>query len=131
MRAWAGADLTGSLPRSRHRAVGPVGRRHRLANATAGEVTVGPGPTNTPSLLPSALFHGVKQSASDAAKATPGIAMQHAANTASADFLFIYRPQILWVGLGGDNEATGNPFRRGGVPMTAASIPGVAGKLED
>jgi hypothetical protein len=37
-----------------------------------------------------------------------------------------FRLQILWVGLCGHNDVTGNPFRRGGVPMTAASIPGVA-----
>jgi hypothetical protein len=55
---------------------------------------------------------------------------RHAASTASADSFFACRLQILWVGLRPDNDATGNPFRRRGVPMTAASIPGVAGKME-
>jgi hypothetical protein len=55
---------------------------------------------------------------------------RHAASTANADSFFACRRQILWVGLRPDHDATGNPFRRGGVPMATASIPGVAGKME-
>jgi hypothetical protein len=47
-----------------------------------------------------------------------------AASTASADSFFLFLSPDLVVGLFRDNDATGNPFRRGGVPMTAASNPG-------
>jgi hypothetical protein len=53
-----------------------------------------------------------------------GIAKQQATSTASADFLLILCLQILCVGLSRMNEATGNPFRRGGVSGMAAPNPG-------
>ena len=49
-----------------------------------------------------------------------------AASTASADSFFMFSSPDLVGWSARDNEATGNPFRRGDVPVTAASIPGVA-----
>ena len=102
----------------------PVGRGHLRPDAIVGEVTIGLGTNQHAVAVAVSAFPLAAQSASDAAKPRP--ASRDMPRARQVQIPFVCRLQILWVGLCRNNEATGNPFRRGGVSPLATSIPGAA-----